>query len=90
MTTCRQESETMAHATRSLLDRELLKRRDDTPRLSSLVIHALDKAIEALASRNVFLAREIIANDRAVLGNRLMNPPLISDLAHGISFCSPL
>lgn len=56
----------MMTVTRSLLDRELSKLRDDTQRLSSLVIDALDKAMEALAKRNIYLAKEVIANDREI------------------------
>jgi phosphate transport system protein len=51
---------------RSLLDRELGMLVDKTQRLSSMVIEALDNAMQALHTRDMQLARGVIDNDRNV------------------------
>lgn len=52
--------------TRSTLNRELQELNDKTLQMASMVGEALDKAMHALIARDVFTAREIIANDTAV------------------------
>lgn len=51
---------------RSLLDRELAALVDMTQQLSSMVLEALDSAMQALHTRDLQLARAVVDNDRQV------------------------
>ncbi len=48
---------------RSILDKELTKMREDILRLTSMVDTAIEKAMTALINRDVALAQEVIAGD---------------------------
>jgi len=48
---------------RSILDKELTKMREDILRLTSMVDTAIEKAMSALDTRDVSLAQEVIAGD---------------------------
>ncbi len=54
------------HTARPLLDRELADLVDRTQQLCSMVVEALDRAMQALHTRNVELARNVVDNDRYV------------------------
>ena len=51
---------------RPLLDRELAALVDKTQQLSSMVLEALDKAMQALHTRDLQLARSVVDNDAQV------------------------
>ncbi len=51
---------------RSLLDRELVLLVDKTQQLSSMVVEALDKAMQSLHTRDLQLARSVADNDRQI------------------------
>jgi phosphate transport system protein len=51
---------------RSLLDRDLAGLMDRTQQLSSMVLEALDRSMQALHTRDVQLARNVIDHDRDV------------------------
>ena len=48
---------------RSILDKELTKMREDILRLTSMIDTAIEKAMNALVTRDVALAQEVIAGD---------------------------
>lgn len=54
---------------RTLLDNELQTLSEDILRMGSLLEEAVDKAVQALATQDIALANEVIANDAAI--NRL-------------------
>ena len=51
---------------RSILDKELTKLREDILRLTSMVDIAIEKSMTALENRDVALAQEVIAGDEAI------------------------
>ncbi len=59
----------MASATRSVLNENLRRIQDDLLRMGSLIEAAISRSLQALAGRDLRLAREVVAADAAV--NRL-------------------
>jgi phosphate transport system protein len=52
--------------TRATLDRELIKLRDNILRISHMADTAIERAIQALKDQDVELARQVIADDKAI------------------------
>ena len=56
----------MIGRTRSILDRELASLQEKLIQLGDMVDTAIDQSVQALTSRNVELAQEVITNDRNI------------------------
>ncbi len=56
----------MTLTSRSILDQELNQLKDNIIRLASAAIESLDKAMNALQTRNINEANQVVANDEAV------------------------
>jgi phosphate transport system protein len=56
----------MSLSSRTILDQELNQLKDNIIRLASAAIESLDKAMNALQTRNVTEANQVVANDEAI------------------------
>ena len=56
----------MSLTSRTILDQELNQLKDNIIRLASAAIESLDKAMNALQTRNVTEANQVVANDEAI------------------------